>query len=152
MVQDVAKRDEALKPFPEARAKLPYSRTFDAAELARVQRGLVPAQMEDKWHIFFEEPWLYLHRSWSGIAIYAVRLTADAGGAIVEEAYANRDPGEFRETDADHDARMLAFLVDRLLLGLRVEFPVRDGFNPAKVPLLVHHVVGHARANDEGSE
>jgi hypothetical protein len=143
MSAETAKRDGwQLKPFPQARATLPYTRSFDAAELEKVKRGLVPAAMEDKWFILFEEPWLYLHRSWSGIGIYAVKLRAEADGAVVEEAHANRDPAEFRETDDAHDARMLAFLIDRLLLGLSVEFPVRDGFDREKVPLLVHHVVG----------
>jgi hypothetical protein len=46
---------------------------------------------------------------------------------------------------------MLAFLVDRLLLGLPATFPMPDGVDPSKESLLIHHVVGYGRSNDEGS-
>jgi uncharacterized protein (DUF1810 family) len=140
-----------IKPPPAARTVLPYSRTFDERELDRVQRGLVPEQMEDKWFIFWEAPWLFLHRSWTGICIYGVRLAPKGAGATVEEAWANRDPEQYREADDAYDAAVLAFLVDRLLLGLEAKFPVRPSVDPTKVSLLLHHVVGHGRANDEGS-
>lgn len=140
-----------IKPMPEARATVPYARTFGKDEHVRMRRGLVPEQMEDKWFIFFEAPWLFLHRSWTGLCIYAVKLRAEGDGAVVEEAWANRAPDEYRETDAAHDAKMLAFLVDRLLLGLPAPFPIRQGVAPEKASLLVHHVVGYGRSNDEGS-
>jgi hypothetical protein len=141
----------SIKPMPEATARIPYARSFDAGEYRRVQRGLVPEQMEDKWFIFFEAPWLFFHRSWTGLCIYAVKLREEGDGAAVEEASANRSPDEYRETDAAHDARILAFLVDRLLLGLPATFPLRDDVDPAKASLLAHHVVGYGRSNDEGS-
>lgn len=63
-MSDIATRTSwKIKPMPEARAEVPYARTFDAAEYVRLQRGLIPEQMEDKWFIFFEAPWLFLHPS-----------------------------------------------------------------------------------------
>jgi hypothetical protein len=135
--------------MPEERASLPYRRTFGEAEYVRVQRGLVPKEREDKWFIFHESPWLFLHRSWTGICIYTLKLREEDGGAVVDEAWVNRAPDEYRETDAEHDAKVLGFLVDRLLLGLPAEFPLRGHVDPAKAPVLVHHVVGHGRSNDE---
>ena len=148
----IARREDwnDLKALPEQRVRLPWSRAFDAAEHARVASGLVPEQMEDKWFVFYEAPWLWLHRSWTGIAIYGVKLREEDGGSVVEEAWANRAPEQYRETDDAADARMLAFLVDRLLLGKDVSFPVREGFPAEKVSLLQHHVVGYARSNGEG--
>jgi len=138
---------KTVKPLPEKRAKLAYSRTFDAAEHARIVRGLVPEQMEDKWFVFWEEPWLWFHRSWTGIAIYGVRLE----GTTVKEAWVNRAPEEYAATDDAHDAAILAFLVDRLLLGRDVPFPVRASFPEAKRDLLVHVVVGRGKTNDDDS-
>jgi hypothetical protein len=138
-----------VKPMPEKRGRLPYARTFDAKEHARVVRGLVPAEMEDKWFVFYEAPWLWFHRSWTGIAIYGVKLRPEGEGSAVEEAWANRAPEEYRETEDAHDAQILAFLVDRLLLGREVPFPVRADFPADKRELLIHHVVGHGRSNDE---
>jgi hypothetical protein len=135
-------------PFPEARAALPFRRAFDAGEHARLVRGVVPGGMDDKWFILYEAPWLLLHRSWTGICIYAVRLRHEGEGSAVEEAWANRDPKEYRLTDDEHDARVLSFLVDRLLLGRDVPFPVREEFDPARAELLAEHVVGRRRTGD----
>jgi len=138
------------QPMPEARASVPYARSFDAAEHERVTRGIVPGQMEDKWFVFHEPPWLWFHRSWTGVAIYAVKLRVEGAGSAVEEAWVNRAPEQYRETDDAHDVAILSFLVERILLGKTdARFPIRATVDPAKAPLLVHHVVGHARANDE---
>jgi hypothetical protein len=139
------------KPLPDARAALPYARMFDRAERDRLRRGLVPEQMEDKWFIFLEGAWLYFHRSWTGTCIYAVKLREEGEGSAVEEAWANRAPEEYRETDDAHDTKLLAFLVDRLLLGLPAEFPLREHVDPAKASLIIHSVVGSARSNDDAS-
>jgi len=135
--------------MPEARARLAYTRTFDPAEHARVTRGIVPEQMEDKWFIFYEAPWLWFHRSWTGVAIYAVQLRVEGTASAVDEAWANRAPDQYRENDDAHDAAILSYLVERILLGRDVVFPIRASVDPAKAPLLVQHVVGHARSNDE---
>jgi hypothetical protein len=138
------------QPMPDARARLAYTRAFDAAEHARLTRGIVPVQMEDKWFVFYEAPWLWFHRSWTGVAIYAVRLRVEEPGSAVEEAWVNRAPDQYRETDDSHDAAMLSFLIERILLGRRdVPFPVRATVDPTKAPLLLQHVVGAARSNDE---
>lgn len=137
------------EPLPEPRAALPYERTFAAGEYERVKRGLVPEKVDDKWFVFFEAPWVFFHRRFTGFCIYAVELREEGEGAVVASALANRAPEEYRETDPAHDARILAFLVDRLLLGLPATFPIREGFPAAKASLLVHHVVGHGRSSDE---
>jgi hypothetical protein len=125
-----------ILPLAEARARIPYARMYSNDELAKLERGLVPREMEDKWFMFFERGELYVHRSWTGICIYVVRLD----GNTVAEAWANRDPAQHRANDDASDARMLGFLVDRLLLGLAVPFPEAGASS-----LFVHHVVGHGR-------
>jgi hypothetical protein len=137
------------EPLPEARARLAYTRSFAPGERARLVRGIVPAQMEDKWFVFHEPPWLYFHRSWTGICIYALRLSVEGEGCAVDEAWVNRAPAQYREKDDAHDVAILSFLVERLLLGRNPAFPVRAGVDPARAMLLLHHVVGHARSNDE---
>ncbi len=150
MPADTASRDSwKNQPLPEARARLAYAHAFDWDESARVKRGLVPQQAEDKWSIFHEDGWLFFHRSWTGICVYAVRVRAEGDGSAVEEAWVNRDPEQYRATDDAHDVALLSFLVEALLLGWAVPFPVRQSFDPRKVPLLKHHTVGSARSNDE---
>jgi hypothetical protein len=136
------------QPLPDARKRIAYARVFDAAEHARVLAGLVPVEMEDKWFIFHEGGWLYLHRSWTGTCIYAVRLRAVGEGSEVEETWVNRAPEEYRETDDAHDVALLSFLVDRLLLGRVAKFPVRAELDAERASVLLHHVVGRGRPND----
>jgi hypothetical protein len=132
------------RPLPELRARIPYERTFSSEERATLARGLVPLAMEDRWFIFLDGCDLYLHRSWTGICIYVVRLTERDGGTIVEDAWVNRDPAEYKVTDDAHDVCMLGFLVDRLLLGLDVPFP-----QAIASPELRHDFVGYARPADD---
>jgi len=66
-----------------------------------------------------------------------------------ETLVGDRSPEQYGETDDAYDAELLSFLVERHLLGRDVRFPVRPSAAPNKAPLLVHHVVGHARSNDE---
>jgi hypothetical protein len=152
-MDDVATRSSwKAQPFPETRGALAYSRRFDRDEQTRIQRGLVPQQMEDKWFIFSEAPWLYFHRSWTGICIYAVRLRDEGDGcASVQEAWVNRDATQYKVTDDAHDAKVLSFLVERLLLGLPAALPLPKDLDPAKASAFMQNVVGHGRANDEKS-
>ena len=136
-------------PMPETRARIAYARGFDREQHARITLGLVPRVMEDKWFVFHDDSWLFFHRSWTGLCVYAFRLRAEGEGSVVEEAWVNRAPEQYRETDDAHDVALLSFLVDALLLGLCVPFPVRANVDPSKASLLMHHVVGHARSNDE---
>ena len=71
--------------------------------------------MEDKWFIFYEEPWLYLHRSWTGAGIYGVRFQSD--GAIVPavESWASRD-ASYKATSVEYDRAILRFLIEGLLV------------------------------------
>jgi hypothetical protein len=145
------------QPLPDARKRLPYERTFTADERARLARGLEPQEMEDKWFVFYESPWLYFHRSWTGVCIYTVRIRevdgvdgSAAGGTsqtqwVVEEAWANRDPAQYRETDDAHDVALLSYLVDGVLLGKDVAFPIRNKeLSAEQASLLKHHVVGNS--------
>ena len=46
---------------------------FTERQFRRLIRGLIPQQMEDKWFIFYEDGWLYFHRSWTGFGIFKAR-------------------------------------------------------------------------------
>ena len=43
---------------------------LDEYEFDRIRMGYVPAQMEQKWFVYFDEGWLHVHRSWTGYEIY----------------------------------------------------------------------------------
>jgi hypothetical protein len=103
-------------PLPEIRAELGFAESYSEADFERIKRGLIPSAMEDKWFVFFEEPWLYFHRSWTGIGIYGVAFQSSIEGAAVAASWVNRDAQQYRETRADHDRAALRSLIDALLL------------------------------------
>ena len=98
-----------------------YADTFSSAEFDEIKRGLVPRDMDDKWFIFFEDPILYLHRSWTGSLIFKVELLPLESGARVSRAEVIRDP-EIRQSN-EVAAKLLAWLIRGLLLRQEVPFP-----------------------------
>jgi hypothetical protein len=52
-------------PFKEC-VPIPDHGAFDAEQFARLKEGLIPQTMEDKWFVYYEEPQLFFHRSWTG--------------------------------------------------------------------------------------
>jgi 8-oxo-dGTP diphosphatase len=74
--------------------------------------------MEDRWLIFYEAPWLYLHRSWTGFCIYKVRFQPSGDGMSAVETVVNRDPSQYSETDGAKDVDFLGRLLERLIEGI----------------------------------
>jgi hypothetical protein len=85
----------------------------------RLKRGIEPQSMEDRWHIFFKDPWLYFARSWTGFCVYKIRMRMDKPHEI-EEAWANRDRRQYRSEGAEKDLALLSMLIDEILLSRRI--------------------------------
>jgi len=98
-------------PLPAQRKTITVDRTYSPEEFRRIQEGHIPHQMEDKWFSFYEEPWLYLHRSWTGYCVYQVRFELSENRARPMESLANRDQEQHRSTE-ERDAQLLALLLD----------------------------------------
>ncbi len=103
------------EPMPERRAGLDYRRRFPAEERAALRAGFVPRSQDDRWFVFEEDDWLYLHRSWTGHCIYALRLAGVEDGCEVLEAWVNRDPEQYGGTSESHDVAQLDRLLDRII-------------------------------------
>ncbi len=129
-------------PCPVERATLSVVTTYSAAEFEQIKVGLTPAAMEDKWFIFFEEPWLYFHRSWTGSCVYGVRLEPSFEGVKVAESWVSRDTKQHRGHDVRHEERVLTFLIDALLLKKAVAFPVPSSAAGTPEGIYQHSVIG----------
>lgn len=108
------------RPLPSARTKLKFDRSFTKEEYDQIASGLIPREMEDKWFIFLEGEWLFIHRSWTGICVFGVRFLSLGDEYYVEEAWANGDTKEYKDAT---DKYVLGFLIDRVLLGKEVSIP-----------------------------
>ena len=102
---------------------MPLDRGFSASETQRLRKGLVPIDMDDRWFIYWEDDRLFFHRSWSGFCVYVVRFTPTGDGSRMIEAHVNRDPEQYTETRDAHDAKMISYLIDILLLQNEAAFP-----------------------------
>ncbi len=116
--------DWDIHPLPKQRRKLPLDRTYDARAAARIIKGFIPAEMEQKWFAWFDGTVLHLHRSWTGNCIYRVAFVPDPVGLRAVFAWANRDPAQFTETDDAADATQVIALIDDLFIHAEDAAPV----------------------------
>lgn len=105
-----------ISPLPDARARLAIGNAYSAEDYARIGRGFVPHDGDDRWFIYLEDDWLSIHRSWTGQCIYRVRFAPDGEQYRIAEAWANRDPAQFRRTDDAADVGDLERLIEHFLL------------------------------------
>ena len=138
------------KPFPERCVPLSVGRTWTEQEYERIRHGLTPQAMEDTWFIFHEEDTLYVHRSWTGLAVYKLTFEREGATSKVSRAFADRDPSQPSEASDNYDVRLIVSLIDNVLLGQARPLPLPAGL-PAGIAIELHHssVIGAGRSNDE---
>jgi hypothetical protein len=129
------------EPFKEG-VPLSYRAVLDGEQFVRVKTGHIPRAMEDKWFIYYEEPHLFLHRSWTGQPVYRLTLQSEPNGAEVTEALWSRDIADASALDPDYEVRLLDFLISNLLLGLAKPFPMPPGLTEPMHGVYQHHIAG----------
>jgi hypothetical protein len=78
--------------FPEVFNELKLNRKLTSLELTKIKEGSQPNHMDDKWVIYFEDPWLYFHRFLTGICFYKVRITCRESNCEIDKVMINGDP------------------------------------------------------------
>ena len=116
--------------LPEMRVPLDFTGSYSNADYAILTRGLQSESMEDRWDVVFEDPWLYLRRSWTGFCIYGLRFAvSDAGEAVVVESWVSRDASQYGGDgdSVEHERAVARFVVEGLMLHRYVELPAPPG-------------------------
>jgi hypothetical protein len=90
-------------------------------QFLKVSRGLIPEEMEDKWFIYFEDGWLFFHRSWTGFELYRAKLNREKEGYSIKEFQVERNPEKYSNEDDQQDIASLTFLIARGLLGMPID-------------------------------
>jgi hypothetical protein len=103
------------RPLPRLRVQIPFERSFTQDEFLRLKRGFLAESMEDRWHIFFKNPWLTFIRSWNGFCVYKVRLEKSGDGYRLAEVWVNRDIQQYSSNGEGEDAELLSSLINGLL-------------------------------------
>jgi hypothetical protein len=103
-------------PFNEG-VPLRYRAAFDARQFVLIKAGHIPRDMDDKWFIYYEDPCLYLHRSWTGLPAYRVTLKNTSDGAEAVEALRSIPLADSSQVNLDYEAALLDFFMSNILLG-----------------------------------
>lgn len=104
----VTKADWDISPMPEKNAQFTIKRKFSDADIARLKKGHLPEEMEDKWFYYYEDGKVYFHRSWSGNCIYIVAFNFKKNKHVVT---VNRDENQYSNTDLNEDIEMIQDLL-----------------------------------------
>lgn len=69
---------------------------------------------------FYENDWLYFHRSWTGYGLYKAQLIKEKDGYSIKEFWAERNQEKYKNEDDSTDIETISFLIARGLLGIDV--------------------------------
>ncbi|MFN4014221.1 MAG: NUDIX domain-containing protein [Reyranella sp.] len=121
------KEDWRTLPMPKQRTTIALDLRYGAEEMHRIRKGFLPTSMDDKWFIWFDDPVLHLHRSWTGYTNYRVQFVPDGDGWRATSAVVNRNSKQYGGKDDEEDRKNIAAYIDDLLVKRRSE-PQEDGF------------------------
>jgi len=119
---------------------IPVQLEIPEAEFELIKNGLIPEEMEDKWFIYYEEPYLFFHRSWTGQAVYRVEFLRSGSNYVIREALFSAkkaDPNEL-----EYSGKIVHFLISNLLLNRNIPFPMPDAVTESTPGLYQHAISG----------
>jgi len=101
-----------IQPFVKG-VPIPYRAKFNAVQFEQLKDGYVPVDFDDRWFIYYDEPGLFIHRSWGGAPFYRVTLRAsEAGGAEVTDSQCAEEM--LQREKPDGHARLLDWLISTM--------------------------------------
>jgi hypothetical protein len=103
--------------MPARRKRIDLDVCYDETAMARIRKGFLPGEMEDHWFAWFEDPFLYLHRSWTGFCIYQVDFRRGREVWVARYALVNQDPTQYKCADDKEEAQTLLRGIDELLVN-----------------------------------
>jgi hypothetical protein len=107
-----------VKPFPTKVFKIKPNRKIEDEELKRIKTGKQPNDMDDRWVIFFEDPWLYFHRSWTGRGIYKAHIIQKDGDYCIDEVLVNASQDQYK-SDKENELEQFNDILE-LFLNSRI--------------------------------
>lgn len=91
---------------------------YTEAQFEQMTRGFIPEEMEDRWFIYFEEHFLYFHRSWTGFGIYKARITKENDAYTIREFWVEQNPENYHAADDACECATMASLISGRLLDI----------------------------------
>ena len=105
-------------PMSDIKEQIAIERSFTQEEFEKIKLGHLPQDMDDKWFIFFEDPWLFFHRSWTGVCIYMLKIEPVNEFFHIVEAWLTRDDSQFNVgEDLEFNIDLINAIIDSRLLN-----------------------------------
>ena len=128
--------------MPDIRKELLLDGQYTREEFVTISQGLVPQSPADKWFIYLEEQWLYVHRSASGSCIFQLQIVPGEEGYTADLLLVNQDPRQYRSLSDEYDVALVSYLIDAILLGRFAPFPQPEQFSKEDHARHQQHVMG----------
>lgn len=137
--------------MPETHAILELDGVFSAEHFTLVQRGYIPQSRQDKWFLYYSKGWLNIHRAASGSCIFKLKIAPKDDHYTAPIVVANRDKKQYKSVNDDYDVQLMAYLIDRYLLGRKPKFPTPGRMNRHHKTQHQAHVIGETKLEPPSS-
>ena len=81
-----------------------------------MKKGVIPRDMEERWFIYYENEWLYFHRSWTGYGFYKSKWNKTKEGYSIVEFWAERHNIESTPEKDEYDRETFCSIIEQILL------------------------------------
>jgi len=85
-----------MNPFPEKFHRRAFNRKLTDEEFAKVKAGHLRGDMDDRWIIYFQQPWLFFYRSWTENCIYKVHIVEKKDAYYIDEILTNGEQSQYK--------------------------------------------------------
>jgi len=143
---------ERCEPMPEEHVVLSFQHEYSPGDYEKIQYGVIPEQMEDKWFIYFEENKLHCHRSWTGNCLYIAEFEVSERSSKITKLTVNRDREQYTERDNNWDCHFVVYLINLLLLHKPTPYPEKGDIDPEISAVQQWSQVGRAMFEEDVNE
>ena len=103
MKDRVRKNDWKIVDMPETYEAAKIDRSLSGQEYQALICGFIPRDMDDRWFLYVQDNWVYLHRSWTGHCIFKLKLEVSPSNVMLTDIHINRDPDQYRSVNTEAD-------------------------------------------------
>ena len=112
--------------MPESYKSIDVNLELACDEYSKIQSGLIPHQMEDRWFIYFDKGKLYCHRSWTGCCIYVAHFHSKDEKHILTRIDVNNNKDEYEPKSDFCELKNFNNLVELIIEGYTETTGVRQ--------------------------
>jgi len=91
------------------------NKELNAAEYQALLMGFLPRDMDDRWFMYANEGYVYLHRSWTGHCIFRLKIEVIKDDCLLTELRINRDTDQYKSTNVEVDKREVDSILSYLI-------------------------------------